>query len=74
MHGPRSVYSAMMFIAVISLALPSIYQQAFASSAVTSDQESINIGLAVLLLVLYGLYLHIHDPHASRGIRERRQG
>lgn len=52
-----SVYSAMMFIAVISLALPSIYQQAFASGGVTIEQESMNLGLAVLLLVLYALYL-----------------
>ncbi len=52
-----SVYSAMMFIAVISMALPSIYQQAFASSGITTEQGSINLGLAVLLLVLYGLYL-----------------
>jgi Ca2+:H+ antiporter len=52
-----SVYSTMMFIAVISLALPSIYQRAFAQGGPTPAQESINIGLAVLLLVLYVLYL-----------------
>ena len=51
------VYSTMMFIAVISMALPSIYEQAFASSGPTVEQEKINIGLAVLLLVLYALYL-----------------
>ncbi len=53
-----SVYSSMMFIAVISLALPSIYERTFASSGpVTTSQETMNVGLAVLLLVLYGLYL-----------------
>jgi Ca2+:H+ antiporter len=51
------VYSTMMFIAVISLALPSIYETAFAPTGVTIEQEKINVGLAVLLLVLYGLYL-----------------
>ncbi len=51
------VYSTMMFIAVISLALPSIYQQAFAATEPTIEQEKINLGLAVLLLVLYALYL-----------------
>jgi Ca2+:H+ antiporter len=53
------VYSTMMFIAVISLALPSIYQKAFAAGGGTPtiEQEKINLGLAVLLLVLYGLYL-----------------
>ena len=53
------VYSTMMFIAVISLALPSIYERAFApgGATITIEQEKINIGLAVLLLALYGLYL-----------------
>src|SRR5262245_7178904 len=52
-----SVYSTMMFIAVISLALPSIYERAFAHMESATQQESINVGLAVLLLILYGLYL-----------------
>ena len=69
------VYSSMMFIAVISLALPSIYEQAFAPGAATIEQEKINIGLAVLLLVLYGLYLvymiRTHpEEFASVGKRE----
>jgi Ca2+:H+ antiporter len=51
------IYSTMMFIAVVSLALPSIYERAFAPAAATVEQEHINIGLAVLLLALYGLYL-----------------
>ena len=51
------VYSTMMFIAVISLALPSIYERAFAPGGATIEQEKINVGLAILLLVLYGLYL-----------------
>jgi Ca2+:H+ antiporter len=51
------VYGTMMFIAVISLALPSLYEKAFAPSGVTIEQEKINIGLAVLLLALYALYL-----------------
>jgi Ca2+:H+ antiporter len=52
-----SVYTAMMFIATISMALPSIYQRVFASSGPSPEQESINLGLAVLLIMLYGLYL-----------------
>ena len=51
------VYSTMMFIAVTSMALPSIYERVFAGNAPTVEQESINLGFAVLLLVLYGLYL-----------------
>jgi Ca2+:H+ antiporter len=52
-----SVYTVMMFIATISMALPSIYQRAFASSGPSPEQESINLGLAFLLIILYGLYL-----------------
>ena len=52
-----SVYNSLMFIAVISLAFPSIYQQIFASSGPTIEQEKINLGFAVLLLSLYILYL-----------------
>ena len=51
------IYSTMMFIAVISLALPSIYEQAFAAGGAKIEQDKINIGLAVLLFVLYGFYL-----------------
>jgi len=51
------VYTTMMFIAVISMALPSIYSSTFSPSAATIEEESINLGLAVLLLVLYALYL-----------------
>jgi Ca2+:H+ antiporter len=52
-----ATYSAMMFIAVISLALPSMYDQLFASEAKLAEQESLNLGLACILIVLYVLYL-----------------
>ena len=39
----------MMFIAVISLALPSMYERAFAPTEATIEQEKINLGLAVVL-------------------------
>jgi Ca2+:H+ antiporter len=51
------VYSTMMFIAVMSLALPSIYERAFAANEATVAQDKINVGLAGLLIALYGLYL-----------------
>jgi Ca2+:H+ antiporter len=51
------VYSTMMFISVMSLALPSIYEHAFGSGGPTIAQEKINIGLSVLLLTLFALYL-----------------
>ena len=55
-HAVR-VYGTMMFISVISLALPSIYERAFAADTATIEQEKINVGLAVLLLALYAFYL-----------------
>lgn len=51
------VYSTTMFIAVVSLALPSLYQRVFAPNGVTESQQTINVGLAGLLLVLFVLYL-----------------
>jgi Ca2+:H+ antiporter len=51
------IYASMMFIAVISLALPSMYERLFATAGPIIEQQKINVGLAVLLLALYGLYL-----------------
>ncbi|HET7844817.1 MAG TPA: calcium/proton exchanger [Xanthomonadales bacterium] len=51
------VYSTTMFIAVVSLALPSLYERVFAPDAVTDKQEMLNVGLATMLLVLFALYL-----------------
>jgi Ca2+:H+ antiporter len=55
--GALSVYGSMMFIAVISLTLPSMYERAFVRAGPIPQQEATNFGLAVLLLVLYALYL-----------------
>lgn len=53
-----AVYSSMMFIAVISLALPSMYDRLFAAGdAAIPQQQSLNLGFAVLLVVMYALYL-----------------
>jgi Ca2+:H+ antiporter len=51
------IYASMMFIAVVSLALPSMYERLFATGGPIVEQQSINLGLAVLLLALYALYL-----------------
>jgi Ca2+:H+ antiporter len=55
--GALSVYTSMMFISVISLALPSLYERVFAKDGAIPQQEALNLGLAALLLVLYVLYL-----------------
>jgi Ca2+:H+ antiporter len=52
-----SVYSSMMFIAVMSLALPSLYAGMFAEASPLAEQESLNVALAIMLLALYALYL-----------------
>ena len=49
-------YSTMMFIAAVSMAIPSAFSRNFAETA-HSQLEVLNIGIAVLLLVAYGLYL-----------------
>jgi len=51
------VYSSMMLIAVISLAVPSAFSRFFSSQEMIRQESLLNIGLAVVLLVAYVLYL-----------------
>jgi Ca2+:H+ antiporter len=51
------VYSSMMLIAVISLAVPSAFSRLFASEDVVRQEMLLNVGLAVVLLIAYVLYL-----------------
>ena len=51
------IYASMMFIAVVSLALPSMYEKLFATAGPIIEQQKINIGLAAVLAMLYVLYL-----------------
>ena len=51
------MYSSMMFLAVVSLAVPSAYGRLFAGQEETLTQVHLNLGLAVLLLAAYVLYL-----------------
>jgi Ca2+:H+ antiporter len=51
------VYSSMMLIAVISLAVPSAFSRLFAPEEVVRQEMLLNIGLAVVLLIAYALYL-----------------
>ena len=50
-------YSTMMFLAVVSLAVPSAFSRYFAPEGVIRQEQLLNVGIAVLLLVVYGLYL-----------------
>jgi len=51
------VYSSMMLIAVISLAVPSAFSRFFSSAETIRQESLLNVGLAVVLLIAYALYL-----------------
>lgn len=50
-------YSSMMLIAVISLLVPSAFSRVLAPESTIRQEQSLNIGIAVVLLLAYGLYL-----------------
>ena len=51
------MYATMMLIAVISLMSPGIFSSVFAPDSTIIQEHYVNIGLAIVLLLLYGLYL-----------------
>ncbi len=51
------VYASMMFMAVISLAVPSSFNTLFGAEDILRQESMLNIGLAIVLLLGYGLYL-----------------
>jgi Ca2+:H+ antiporter len=50
-------YSTMMFVAAISMTVPSAYNRAFGTNGVVREEKMLNIGIAILLLLAYALYL-----------------
>ena len=50
-------YSTMMFLAAVSLAVPSAFSRYFAPEGVVRQEKMLNLGIAGLLLLAYGLYL-----------------
>ena len=50
-------YGTMMFLAVVSLTVPSAFSRVFAPTEVVRQEQLLNIGIAVLLLIAYGLYI-----------------
>ena len=50
-------YSTMMLLAVVSLAVPSTFSRYFAPAAVVRQEQLLNVGIAVVLLLAYALYL-----------------
>ena len=51
------LYSTMMLTAVISLVVPSTFNRFFAAQAAPRQEELLNLGMAVVLLLAYALYL-----------------
>jgi Ca2+:H+ antiporter len=51
------VYSSMMLIAVVSLSVPSAFSRFFSAEDTIREETLLNAGLALALLVTYGLYL-----------------
>ena len=50
-------YSTMMFLAAVSMTVPSAFSRVFAPNEVIRQEQLLNIGIAVLLLIVYGLYI-----------------
>jgi Ca2+:H+ antiporter len=55
--GATRLYSTMMLIAVISLVVPSAFSRFFSSEATIRQEQLLNLGMAFVLLIAYGLYL-----------------
>ena len=55
--GAARIYSSMMLIAVMSLGVPSAFARIFVERAGGMQETHLNVGLAVLLLACYALYL-----------------
>ena len=50
-------YSSMMFLAAVSMMVPSAFSRYFAPNEVVRQEQYLNVGIAVLLLIAYGLYI-----------------
>jgi len=71
-------YSTMMFVAAISMTVPSAFNRAFATQAgPIREEKMLNVGIAILLLVAYGLYLLFSlktHPHAFASVEDEHGG
>jgi len=50
-------YSSMMFLAAVSMTVPSAFSRVLAPNSVIRAEAQLNIGIAILLLLAYGLYI-----------------
>ena len=58
-YNPTSIrmYSSMMMVAVISLMVPSAFHRFLGTGLPNESENMLNIGLSIVLLIAYGLYL-----------------
>ena len=64
-------YSTMMFVAAVSMTVPSAYSRAFGLNGPMRGEQMLNVGIAILLLIAYGLYLLFSlktHPHAFASV------
>lgn len=50
-------YSTMMFLAAVSMTVPSAFSRVFGPNEVIRQERLLNVGIAVVLLIAYGLYI-----------------
>jgi len=50
-------YSTMMLLAAMSMGVPSGFSRYFAPEGIVRQEQLLNIGIAIMLLIAYGLYL-----------------
>ena len=50
-------YSTMMFLAAVSMTVPSAFSRVLAPNEVIRQEQLLNLGIAILLLLAYGLYI-----------------
>lgn len=55
--GAAKLYSSMMLISAVSMAVPSTFNRVFSPEGTIREEKLVNLGTAVVLLVMYGLYL-----------------
>ncbi|HET9882677.1 MAG TPA: calcium/proton exchanger [Candidatus Binatia bacterium] len=55
--GATRLYSSMMLIAVISLIVPSAFNRFFSPDETIRQEELLNMGMVIVLLLAYALYL-----------------
>ena len=55
--GAARTYATMMMLAAASLAVPSAFSRLFAPDSTVREEKLLNLGIAIVLLIAYALYL-----------------